>query len=179
MMGACGCTQQPPSRPANETPSEPSFAQQAEAVRSGESTQIRPDHSVVTDADLDQLAGLEGKLRRINLSRTEITNEGMKRIGTMHELEQLRLASRRVDDAGLAPLAALGHLRFLHLIDTPITDAGLDQLHGLKTLESLYLDGTKVSDDGLAKLLAALPGIHLHIDDHHHPLDPHAADHTH
>jgi hypothetical protein len=175
----CGCTEQAPSRPAHETPSEPSFAAQAAAVRAGESTQIRLDHSVVTDADLNQLTGLEDKLRRINLSRTEITSEGMKRLGTMHQLEQLRLASVRVDDAGLAPLADLKQLRFLHLLDMPITGAGIDHLHGLTALESLYLDGTKVSDEALARLLAALPGVHLHIDDHHHRLDPHAADHAH
>ena len=94
-------------------------------------------------------------------------------------LEQLRLSSPRVTDAGLAHVATLQHLRFLHLLDMPIGDRGLEQLHGLKSLESLYLDRTDVTDDGLAKLIEALPDVHLHIDEHHHSLDPHAADHSH
>ena len=79
----------------------------------------------------------------------------------------------------MTAVAELGELRFLHLLDMPITDAGLDRLHGLARLESLYLDRTKVTDEGLARLIKALPGVHLHIDEHHHPLDPHAAEHNH
>ncbi len=159
--------------------SEANFAQQIEAVRDGRSSQIRLDHAVVTDHDLRQLAGLEDKVLRINLSRTEITDQGLAQISRLARLEQLRLASARIDDAGLECLAKLEHLRFLHLIDMPITDAGLNHLHGLKSLESLYLDGTKATDEGLGRLLAALPGVHLHVDDHHHRLDSHKADHTH
>jgi hypothetical protein len=162
-----------------ESPSEANFARQVQAVRDGQSSQIRLDHSVVTDHDLRQLKGLEDKVLRINLSRTEITDQGLAEISRLARLEQLRLASGRIDDAGLECLAKLEHLRFLHLIDMPITDAGLDHLHALKSLESLYLDGTKATDEGLGRLLAALPGVHLHVDDHHHRLDSHKADHTH
>ena len=77
------------------------------------------------------------------------------------------------------PVARLKQLRFLHLLDVPITDAGLDRLHGLTSLESLYLDRTRVTDEGIGRLLAALPGVHLHIDEHHHPLDAHGRDHSH
>jgi hypothetical protein len=160
-------------------PSEANFARQVQAVRDGRSSQIRLDHGVVTDDDLRQLDGLEDKLLRINLSRTEITDRGLAEISRLARLEQLRLASGRIDDAGLKCLAKLEHLRFLHLIDMPITDAGLDHLHVLKSLESLYLDGTKTTDEGLGRLLTALPGVHLHVDDHHHRLDSHQADHTH
>jgi hypothetical protein len=91
----------------------------------------------------------------------------------------LRIASPHITDAGMAHLANLQHLRYLHLLDAPINDAGLDHLHGLKSLESVYLDHTNVTDEGLAKLLKALPGVHLHIDDHHHPLDKHGGEHEH
>ena len=97
----------------------------------------------------------------------------------MRHLEQLRISSPRVDDDGLQPIADLKELRFLHLLDMPITDAGLDRLHALAVLESLYLDRTRVTDAGLARLINAMPGVHLHIDEHHHPLDPHAAEHAH
>jgi hypothetical protein len=164
--------------PAADSP-EPSFAEQAQAVRDGRSSQIRLDHTLVVDRDLELLWGLESQLLRINFSRTEITDAGLERLGQMERLEQLRLASGRTTDAGMACLGKLQQLRFLHLIDMPITDAGLDHLHALKSLESLYLDGTRVTDEGIERLVAAMPQVHLHIDDHHHRLDPHGADHSH
>jgi hypothetical protein len=159
--------------------SEPSFKAQAQAVRDGQSKQIRLDHRPVADSDLVELEGLEDKLMRINLSRTSITDDGLKRISRMHGLEQLRLASPRVTDAGLECLSELKQLRFLHLIGMPITDAGLDRLHSLTSLESLYLDDTQATEGGIGRLLAAMPNVHLHFGGQHHPLDPHGKDHTH
>jgi hypothetical protein len=92
-------------------------------------------------------------------------------------LEQLRFGSPRVSDNGMQHLARLEQLRFLHLIGVPITDQGLDQLHGLKRLESLYLDDTRVTDAGVIRLLAALPAVHLHLDQQHHDRDPQKHDH--
>lgn len=158
---------------------EATLAQQAAAVRDGRSALIRLDHTLVRDDDLAPLAELGSKLRRINFSRTEISNDGLARICALADLEQLRLSSPRVTDAGLAHVARLKRLRFLHLLDMPISDAGLERLHGLARLESLYLDGTRVTDDGLARLVKALPDVHLHIDDHHHRLDSHRNDHVH
>jgi hypothetical protein len=158
---------------------EPTLAEQAEAVREGRSDTVRLDHALVCDDDLAVLDGLEAKLRRVNLSHTEISDGGLARLCKNTQLEQLRLASSRVSDAGTESIAGLKQLRFLHLLDAPVTDAGLDRLHGLEKLESLYLDHTNVTDEGLARLIKALPQVHLHIDDHHHPLDPHAKEHEH
>lgn len=174
-----GCAKTSSEPATSSTTLEPSFVVQARAVADGKSTQIRLDRSPVNDDDLRTLAGLEDKLERLNLSRTDISDEGLRRIAQMQRLEQLRLDSHRITDQGLAELAALKQLRFLHLLHAPIGDAGLAHLHALKQLESLYLDGTKVTDDGLARLLEAVPGVHLHIDDHHHRLDPKADEHSH
>ncbi len=148
-------------------------------MRDGRADTIRVDHSTVRDEDLEKLDAIRDRLRRINLAHTEITDAGMERIADCPHLEQLRLASPNVTDAGLSHVAKLSELRFLHLLQMPITDAGLDKLHGLSRLESLYLDGTNVTDEGLAGLVAALPNVHLHIDDHHHPLDAHGDEHKH
>jgi hypothetical protein len=158
---------------------EASLAEQAQGVREGRSTQIRLDRTTVRDEDLGLLDGLDKRLTRVNFSRTEITDDGLARLCRLEMLEQLRISGPRITDDGLAAIAGLTHLRFLHLLDVPMTDSGLDRLHALTTLESLYLDRTKVTDEGLARLLAALPDVHLHIDDHHHPADSHAADHAH
>jgi hypothetical protein len=171
LAGGCG-------QPAQKTalvrePPEASLDEQAQDVREGRRDMIWVDAAVVRDGDLAALADLDGKLRRIVFSKSEITDDGLAAICQLGELQQLRLSSPRVTDTGMAHVAALSRLRFLHLLDMPITDAGLDQLHGLKTLESLYLDHTKVTDEGMARLFKALPNVHVHIDDHHHRLDPH------
>jgi hypothetical protein len=163
VLSATGCSRaRERDHPVANLP-EPSLAEQAQAVREGRSNQIRLDRTLVVDRDLELLSGLESQLLRINFSRTEITDEGLERLGQMESLEQLRLASQRITDAGLVGLKQLEHVRFLHLID----------------MESLYLDGTSVTDDGIQRLVAALPQVHLHIDDHHHRLDPHGAEHSH
>jgi hypothetical protein len=174
-----GCSAAHESKNLEGGLSEPSLAEQARSVRQGRSSEIRLDRTLVGDRDLESLSGLESRLRRINFSRTEITDEGLEQLSRMEKLEQLRLSSPRITDEGLACLRRLEHVRFLHLIDIPITDAGLEHLHALKSLESLYLDGTKVTDDGIQRLVTALPRVHLHVDDHHHRLDPHGAEHTH
>jgi hypothetical protein len=178
-LGGAACSPPSSGDAGARPPSEPNLTEQVQAVRDGRSDQIRLDQALVTDDDLRQLAGLEDQLLRINCSHTEITDRGLALISRLPRLEQVRLAIPRISDAGLACLAELKQLRFLHLIDAPVTDAGLDHLHGLSNLESLYLDGTGVTDAGIERLVAALPGVHLHIDDHHHRLDPHADDHQH
>ena len=155
-----------------------SFAGQAAIVRAGKSDQIRVDHQVVSDDDLKHLAGLEDRLRRINLSQTTITDAGLAKMAEMKHLVQLRLAAPKVTDAGVAPLKNLPDLKHLHLIDVPLGDAGLAQLHDLKGLESLYLDGIRASDEAIGQLIEALPGVHLHVDGGHHQLDHHGDEHS-
>lgn len=174
-----GCAPTAIEHTAARQPTESSWQEQIAAVRAGASDVLRVDHTTVTDDDLKALDGLEDKLRRINLSRTAVSDAGMAQIGKMRDLIQLRIASDKITDAGIAHLANLQHLRYLHLLEAPITDAGLDALNELSSLESLYLDHTNVTDEGLARLLKARPGVHLHIDDHHHPLDKLGEDHKH
>ncbi len=144
-----------------------SFAEQAEAVRRGEADAIRSDQETIDDGDLEQLDGLEDLLRRVNLSKTNISDEGLARLASMHKLIQLRLASDRVSDEGLKHVAKMKELRHLHLIDAPITDQGLEHLCSLDKLESLYLDRTGATDAGAAGLQEGLPGVHLHVDGGH------------
>ncbi len=149
-------------------------------MRQGRSEQIRLDRAEVNDDDLRHLDGLESKLVRVNLSRARITDTGLARLcGMRQSSNSYAWPVRWSPMPELEHLPELSHLRFLHLIDMPITDAGLDRLHGMESLESVYLDGTKITDSGIGRLVTALPRIHIHVDDHHHRLDPHGAEHTH
>jgi hypothetical protein len=158
---------------------EASLTEQAQAVREGKSDTIRLDQTPTSDADLEPLDGLEDRLVRINLSDTSLTDAGLARLCRFERLEQLRVMSPDVTDAGLAHLKDLPHLRHLHLIGAPVSDAGLEHLHALSGLESLYLDGIRASDAAIARLIEALPKVHVHIDGGHHRADQQADDHKH
>ncbi len=176
---ALGCTWESNPNAAPPSSHEASLSEQAQAVREGHSDTIRLDHTTVGDDDLRQLDGLEDKLLRINLSQTSLTDAGLARLCRFERLEQLRVMSPEVTDAGLAPLQDLPHLRHLHLIGAPLGDAGLEHLHALSDLESLYLDGIRASDAAIARLIEALPKVHVHIDGGHHRADHHTDDHEH
>lgn len=164
-----GCGRPWPAEPTTAAPaSEPSLADQAEAVRQGKSVLIRLDHTKVTDDDLSELDDLADKLERLNLAQADLTDTGLERISHLEHLVQLRLRSPRITDGGIAHLQQLKRLRHLHLLEVPLTGAGLALLHPLATLDSLYLDGTRATDAALVELKKALPKAHLHVDGGHH-----------
>lgn len=90
----------------------------------------------------------------LDLSFSDVTDEGLKVVATMTNLKQLRLTGcSRITDAGLAHLSKLTKLTDLCLNDTKITDAGLVHLSKMKSLQSLELGWTKgISDAGLVHL---------------------------
>ena len=162
---------------APTAPEDPVWTEAIEAVRQGDSVEIRLRNTAVTDEQLSDLTGLDG-LRRLNLPNSQITDAGLETISSaVPQLELLRLGSPRITDAGMSEIPRLKQLRFLHLIHVPITDAGLKPLHEMTWLESFYLDGGKVTDEGLSELIKKLPELHFHRDQQHLPDDPHKDGH--
>lgn len=113
----------------------------------------------VDDEKLAALSGLESSLVWLNLSRTGVTDAGMKAVGAHKHLRRLHLAKTRIGDAGVKALAGLEGLRYLNLYGTNVTDAGLAALSGMKELEKVFLWQTKVTQAGVDKLQAALPKV--------------------
>ncbi|MCC6419073.1 MAG: protein kinase [Gemmataceae bacterium] len=135
----------------------------------------------VRDEGLAHLAGL--KLHHLGLRGcVEISNEGLKAVGRLPELQALGLygvervsdagvnhlrglkqlhlldlAHTRLGDEGLKPLANLSNLRTLYLGNTRVTDAGVDTLARMKTLTVLSVNGTQITSAGVEKLRKALP----------------------
>jgi hypothetical protein len=113
--------------------------------------------SILTDADLDHLKGLES-LRNLQLTwsgprfRARITDAGFGRLKGLINLEQLGLSGTQVTDAGLASRGSMTKLEKLGLDDTQITDAGLVHLERLNNLSYLDLSGTQITDSGLKHL---------------------------
>jgi hypothetical protein len=109
------------------------------------------------DAELQKLESVGGDLLWLDLSRTGITDAGLKVVAKMPKLERLDLRGTAVGDDGVRALASLSHLQTLSLYGTGVTDAGLEALRGLPSLRRVYVGGTKVTEPGRDALRKARP----------------------
>ena len=139
----------------------------------------------VTDLGCSQLATMT-RLRALNLKKNgfgrKITDEGLKALGPLTELESLNLYGNELSDEGLVHLQPLQRLQELDLSLLSLTDKGMEHLQPLqqlrqlellysigfagpqltdaalvsiqklKRLESLNLIGSKITDAGLLRL---------------------------
>jgi internalin A len=109
----------------------------------------------VTDDDLAILRNLP-RLEILTLSRTAVSDSGLKHLGGLKNLKQLHLPARTTDE-GLANLVGLSKLQLLDILDSQVTDAGLEYLKGLANLRVVLLNGTQVTAAGVRDLQRALP----------------------
>ena len=123
-------------------------------------------------------------LRRLVLSKSNMTLAKTTVIAGCAELRDLRVPGSGLSDAELAPLKALAllelldvsengqvsdkgmetvksleRLRALFLMKTAITDRGLMELKALEGLRTLYLGGTKVTANASAKFVDEMPNL--------------------
>lgn len=104
-----------------------------------------------TDDCLLHLAHLTG-LTSLDISRTDITDNGMKYIANLKSLESLEM-SNRVTDRGMVYVGQLTSLRRLYFNDdagSQVTNRGMRHLANLKNLEELALTGDRMGDACLA-----------------------------
>ncbi len=98
----------------------------------------------------EQLAALRPVAEQIiwlDLARSQITDEGMKTINQMRNLEQLHLENTNITETGVAQLAALTKLEYLNLYGTNVGDGIFEHFKDLSRLKKLYLWQTKVSGE--------------------------------
>jgi hypothetical protein len=107
----------------------------------------------ITTAQLAEIGKLLS-LESLDLTGSDVGDEGIRQLGRLRSLRRLRLYDTKVTDAGLACLVPLGKLKALELTKTKITDAGLRHLAPLRSLQDLGLSGTDVSDNGVGHLNA-------------------------
>jgi hypothetical protein len=119
-----------------------------------------PRGARAADRELGDLAVL-GPLEDLDLSGSEVTDDGLQCLTRLPELRKLNLADTAVTDAGLRPLAGLPRLEELDLSGTAVGDAGLDHLTALVGLRRLHLGSTRVSAAAVERLRAALPGLRV------------------
>ena len=99
----------------------------------------------VTDEGVGSMRNLKN-LRQLSLERTRVTDNSLDMIASFSELEELDLSGTAVTDAGVAKLARLQNLKVLWLTNTTVTDEVLTTLKSLKNLEQSDVDGTQVSE---------------------------------
>ena len=107
------------------------------------------------DAELQKLESVGSDLRWLDLSRTGITDAGLKVLAKMPHLQRLDMRGTAVGDDGVRVLAGLNQLETLSLYGTRVTDAGLKALEGLPSLRRLYVGGTPVTEPALVALRKA------------------------
>ena len=92
-----------------------------------------------------------GKISYLNLSDSNITDEGMAILKDASSVETLFLTGTKITDAGLEPLVGLSGLIILHLPET-ITDDGFKHVGEITTLKTLSAERCQITDDGMAHL---------------------------
>jgi Leucine-rich repeat (LRR) protein len=93
-----------------------------------------------------------GNISYLNLSDSNITDEGMAILKDAKSVETLFLTGTKISDAGLEPLTGLSGLIILHLPDT-ITDEGFKFVGEITTLKTLSAERCKITDVGMAHLV--------------------------
>ncbi len=110
----------------------------------------------VTDADLPALAR-QSSLKRLDLSMTRISDQGLLQLKPLAGLEELNLRyAELIGDEGMSAVKGWQALRRIDLRGTKITDTTLGYLGALPTLESIDAGFAQVSDNGI-ELLTNLP----------------------
>lgn len=116
------------------------------------------EDSLLTDAGMVSLGKITS-LKKLNLWRVQINNEGALALAPLVNLQWLNLDNTKLSDGGLAALKDMAQLKFLHLGSTQITADGIESLFHLTTLDDLKITRTAMgaSADAVAALAEKLP----------------------
>ncbi len=89
---------------------------------------VRLRGAKITDDALWVLGNLADDLRIVDLCDSKITDEGLRNLRLMPQLEAINLQNTQVSDAGLAHLYQLPQLKALNLENTHVTGIGVEKL---------------------------------------------------
>lgn len=112
----------------------------------------------VTDSGAAQIAKLS-RLRRLNLTRSLVTAEGIRTLQALPQLEEFNLShATAIDDSAGGALALLPNLRILDVSFTRFGDRALDDLRDHTSLERVIAAGTPVSAEAASRFVATRRG---------------------
>jgi hypothetical protein len=95
----------------------------------------------------------------LSLSKTKVTDAGLRELAGLDRLEWLALGGNELTDDGIRELTKLENLQELDLDKTKLTDVGLKELKSLKKLKVLKVEGTQVTAAGKREIKETLPGL--------------------
>ncbi len=131
------------------------------SVGSGWEIEFQRKGRAMGDETLEQVALLGDSVLLLNLRGTRTTDEGLKHLAGLSNLERLHLERTGISDGGMAHLVGLTGLEYLNLYGTDITDAGLAHLGSMPKLQRLYVWQTGVTDEGCNSLARSLPDLKI------------------
>lgn len=105
--------------------------------------ELRADHSLFGYGGLKELGSLK-ELQTVSLNACDVTDEAMEGLKPCTSLRYLSLADNKITNEGLKSLVRLKDLEELYLQgNAAIDDAGLNRLRGFPTLRVLNLENTR------------------------------------
>lgn len=104
-----------------------------------------------------KIAPLSSKIVWLDLGGSKLQEGILQKSLNYPHLKRLHLEKTNISDQDLKTLQKLSDLEYLNLYQTQISDTGLQALHSLTKLRKIYLWKTKVSKKGIQKLQQALP----------------------
>ncbi len=113
----------------------------------------------VTDDDLRLVRNLT-QLQTLNLHRTQVSDVGMRHLESLSSLTTLTVGDTRITNEGLRALTHLHQLQFLGLHGTRVSDEGMPHLKAFPRLTSLFLSKSDVTDKSM-KTLEGLSNLEL------------------
>lgn len=112
------------------------------------------DRSAIGDKHIAQIAAM--KLTHLNLSGTEITDEGVSMLSEMSSLTHLNLGSTGITDDSLRVLSSLPNLESLQIRGTNVSDRGIPELQAAQRIRYLGLSWNRQLTDASIGALKSL-----------------------
>jgi len=92
------------------------------------------------------------RLRILLLHKQLATDDALRAVRGLKEIEKIYLWDAQVTDAGVECLRGMPKLRYLHLSNSKITDRSLETLGNIPSLEGLSMQFNHFTDRGLSHL---------------------------
>ncbi|HBU59153.1 MAG TPA: hypothetical protein DEB48_04845, partial [Verrucomicrobiales bacterium] len=108
-----------------------------------------------TAADVKLLGELPNAVE-ISFQHPDTDDSWIIPIKNLGKLKKLHLQKTKISDKALNTIGTIGSLEYLNLYQTAVTDGGLDKLKNLKKLKALYLWQTKVTEGKAKSFQAAM-----------------------